>query len=62
MGDKTRMMFDDDELFTLEMALTCYKTVLEGFADGKTAMNGEHGRACRLLQSIQTALGEDVDR
>ena len=62
MGNKTRMMFDDDELFTLEMALMCYQTVLDGYDDGKTAMNGEYGRAGRLLQQAQKALGETVDR
>lgn len=45
MGNKTRMMFDDD-----------------GYDDGKTAMNGEYGRAGRLLQQVQKALGETVDR
>lgn len=59
MNDQIRMTFDDDELFTIEQALTCYKTMLDGFDDGRTVLNGAYGRTERLLQRIRKALGDE---
>lgn len=56
---KARMMFDDDELFTLEMALMVYQHVLNQYADSKTALGGEYGRAGRLMRRVRKALGDN---
>lgn len=57
MGDNVRLMFNGDELFTLEMALTAYQQILEQYDDAETALGGEYGRAGRLLQRVLKAAG-----